>query len=291
MSDFKEAYKQKLLESYDFIVSFFKEYDLKWWGAYGTILGTVRHNGLIPWDDDIDLYMPRKDYEKLYSLREQLQKRGYEIKTSLNKEYCNSFIKICNQSTSVIATLDYLYDEGVFIDIFPLDIGDEQDFEKHYYRMWKLFRLYKFSCMSVSLSTIIRDMTHGRINHLGRSVVSMLIPKFVQDRVRKKIEEFGESQMNTTSGDYFISYFGRYKKKEMFPKNWFDETIEMEYEGRTMCIPACYDEYLTHMYGDYMKPPATIPESTHNQYYVNLIKKISIEEIKTRVKRGIIKEY
>ena len=97
--------------------------------------------------------------------------------------------------------------------------------------------------------------------------------------------------------DYFInddititSYFN-YDYNEILHAEWFDGYETSSFEGRTIRLPLNIDEYLRQLYGDYMTPPKEIPETTHSFYYANLLKKISIKEVKRSVKKGITKVF
>ncbi|KXB74135.1 hypothetical protein HMPREF1860_02125 [Prevotella amnii] len=112
--------QKKLLSLFKEFTLFCKKNNLTYYAAYGTAIGAVRHHGIIPWDDDVDVWMPRKDYEKLLKLKTTLLKTNYEIINIENKGYYLYFAKFCNRNTSIIER-EGEPNIGLYIDIFPLD--------------------------------------------------------------------------------------------------------------------------------------------------------------------------
>ena len=290
--EFKEAYKQKLLEVFDFTTQFLNDHNLQWWAAYGTGIGAVRHKGFIPWDDDIDLFMLRKDYDILLSLRDEIQTYGYDILDAHNGLNSMFFLKISDQHTTLVSEAEEPLDVGAFIDVFPLDYcdGDAVQFDKDYMEIKKWLGFYKYMYFKISLTDIIASIKK-KDGRTAQFIYSMIAPKFLKEFSKRKIEKIEKRISNHGKDSYLGSYFGAYRNKEIYKAEWFDGYKELSFEGRSIRLPLHYDEYLRHVYGDYMTPPAVIPESTHCQYYVNLKQKISLDEVKERVYRGITKEF
>ena len=112
-----------LLTLFKAFIAFCHEHHLTYYAAYGTALGAVRHQGMIPWDDDIDVWMPRKDYDKLLSLRSHLNGTNYEIIDIKDKGYYLYFAKFCDRNSTIIEREGEAL-MGLYLDIFPLDNYD-----------------------------------------------------------------------------------------------------------------------------------------------------------------------
>lgn len=289
--DFKEAYKAKLLEVYDFTVKFLDDHNLQWWAAYGTGIGAVRHQGIIPWDDDIDLHMLRQDYEKLISMREELRSYGYDFLSAHDGSYSLFFLKISDQRTTLIERKEEPLDIGVFVDIFPLDYvsNDTKDFVDNYNCLKKWQKLHEYTYLKVSLIDVIKAIKQ-RSGNANRFLYSILMPKFVQNFTRNKVVGLEKMVSSVEEGKYLVTYHDL-DMRRLFDSKWFEGYETLMFEGRTIRLPLHYDDYLKLIYGDYMTPPKDIPEFTHWKYYVNLKEKISVDEAKKRVKKGLFKEF
>ena len=284
--DTKNLYKNKLLETFDLLVDFLENNHINWFGAYGTGIGTIRHKGLIPWDDDFDLYVLRSDYEKLYSIRHSLKSSGLCLLCSRDGTHYNSFFKVVNENTTIMADPSLKQYDGIFIDIFPLDEGNEELFDRYYHKLQTYMSLYKLMCMSFNMKDIVRFIKDRKIHSLSVALLRICMPSYLKVFAHRRIADIDRCIKLSKGGNY-ISYYGRYKKKEILQKDWFQYFELYEYENRKMRLPKGITEYLNHMYGDFMKVPDTIPEYTHLQIYTNLSKKLSVNEVLEKVEDGI----
>ena len=116
----KQEYKKKLLNVFKATIKFLDENHLTWWANGGTALGAVRHNGMIPWDDDIDIFMPYDDYCRLQELSSKLETTSLEIYKPFDGDYYIPYIKIADKNSTVIELERFNFIGGVWIDVFPL---------------------------------------------------------------------------------------------------------------------------------------------------------------------------
>lgn len=231
-----------------------RDNDIQYWLAYGTLLGCIRHHGFIPWDDDIDVIIPRSDYEKLCNLDVWEEDTNLIfVQPGKTKEYYRLYARIDDPRTKIIhrQMIDYP-NAGVGIDIFPLD-GLGNDYKKAARRVKKIELLKMI--VSGSLYKDPSDVFRNEKNIIKRFVKFFIAhSKWKNDLFCRyavhlaKKNEFKDSEFigGVNGGVKGI------KKKELF-----NETIEASFEGYRFLILKEYDLFLKQTYGDYMKlPPA-----------------------------------
>lgn len=278
-------FKQILLETFENFILLCNKHNLKYYGAFGTVLGAVRHQGLIPWDDDIDVYMPRDDYEKLLSLRKHLD-NNYEIIDLSYNGYYQDFAKFVNKNTSLVESKEIPFVCGIYIDVFPLDEWDESytDFEKDNHQFNKAFTTYFKSIRNHSVTSLINAIKERDWKLSIKTLTNICFYKFQRESSLKRIN-YCLQKFRTIKGEYWCRYSTFPPESLIYPKDWFADGCEMRFENLVIVIPKEYDKYLQKKYGNYMElPPEDKRNSGHRQFYVNLKERLTFDEIVRRKK-------
>ncbi len=224
-----------------------RENGLTYCAAGGTLLGAVRHHGFIPWDDDIDVNMPRADYERLLQL--QYEDENYQI---LNYRYTDgyfhAFTKMIDKRTEIIEPLRSEKSMGVFIDIFPVDyVGDyEKEAPKNVAKAWKNSNFWQHLGSDIAYHKSLRPQ------YLAKLVFRGAVYPF-----RKRLlYHFDTMFAAIPKSDYCANLIlGTYGMRECFPSALWDDMIYLPFEDIEICSFRNYDAYLTALFGDYMTPP------------------------------------
>lgn len=275
------THKEILLDTFRAFCDFCDKHDLKYVAAYGTVLGAVRHKGLIPWDDDIDVYMSREDYNRFISLKNELYGSSYEIFDIEDVGYYCSFAKFCNAKTTILEHQDLPFVIGVFVDIFPLDCIDinKSNAEKQYRQFVSRHSHYTRSLRDISLSYCVGLLRTKRYRRFIGSIYTKVIFQWILSRKKMKNNFLRIQQtLSKDKGPNYIDYTAI--KCRILPNDLLTDTIDVVFEDLIIKIPKRYDEYLTILYGDWHQLPPEDKRVSHTQYYVNLEKRLTIEEIR-----------
>lgn len=287
--DKDKVFKRKLIETYLAFDKFCTENNILYFGVGGTAIGAVRHKGFIPWDDDIDVCMLRKDYDRFVSLKESCNKNEFAIIDYHDKGNPAVYAKFINMNTTLVE-FDYNpYSSGLFIDVFPLDnvASDVDDVKILKDKIMSDVALYQRSAFDLCFRDILRYIAKGHLNTVARVLANKIVYRHKYSEYVKLLEN-DENMLRGIEGENVLNYFTFYKlEREIFPKEWFSSAIEVPFENVKMKIPVGYHEYLTKLFGDYMTPPPVNQQvSHHSHYYCNLKEHISMKEIRHRLANG-----
>lgn len=245
-----------------------QKYGLTYYLAYGTLLGAVRHQGFIPWDDDADIIMPYEDYCRfLQGAQSELDPDFFVQNCSTDPNFYGAFTKVRSNGTTAMGynSEKYAIHHGVWVDIFPLaPVGSDREhaIKKKIVKYSNLLQMDNF--VRASRDDIEKEFGQKALKLLGiLFVLPMGLRKAMHQLALKSLflnkkAEYVAEVWNSLGAKYHTDYLG--------------SGTELEFEGESFTVPARYHEYLELKYGDYMTLPPEEKRKTHGLLIVDLEK-------------------
>lgn len=258
-----QEYHEKLIEELSFVDTLCNKLEIKYFLMFGSLIGAIRHKGFIPWDDDLDIMMPRKDYERFLEY--------------INHNDCSPYTIVNNDNGSAPYLISRLSDSryhlefkninahelGIFIDVYPMDGAGRYQISSKLYAVYAHFLMLCFCATlenpSQNHTGVLKRITKISFRLIQR--IPLFSAKRILDRLCHKITL--EKSNYCACMNWLIDY-----KHEILKKKLFDTIIRVPFEGIQINIPADYDEILISLYGDYMKLPPKKDRIGHHFYEI-----------------------
>ena len=250
----------KQLEMYQYFKKFCEKNSITFFFCGGCCIGTLRHGGFIPWDDDIDVFMPRSDYEKFYRLWNEKEsgERFELLRTTPERITGNLFMTLVDKSTTCVKPYQKELDipHGYPLDILPLDAcpdGFSRKLQKLNALFYSLFCAQQVPTNHGGLISLAAKILLGVFR--GKSIRAKLWQYFERQMTKYKLEDC-EKITELCSGPHYM-------QKE-YPKEAFASAVYKPFESIDSPIPVGYDAYLEMAFGDYMTLPPKEKQKPHH---------------------------
>lgn len=252
-----DEYKRIVLDLLKRIHQICEDNNIRYTIAFGTVLGAVRHQGFIPWDDDVDICLPREDYNKFVKAFSSEDGRYYILDSKTSKNYYNNFSRACDRIVIMsLSGIEDIENLGAYVDVFVLDkwpeaLSEREEYHRNlvmalkrvrYALPWKNYRTCTFRGK-------MKILFHFHERIINRVIVGLRKRKEEQDALLIKYANTKSKWRNYCSG------FANTKATWLLREEDLDRRILMKFEDTKVYVPAEYDRLLREQYGDYMTPP------------------------------------
>lgn len=248
---------------HDFCIS----HDITYSLAFGTLLGAVRHKGYIPWDDDIDIMMPRKDYEKFVKTFSSEHYRVYDYRQ--DEAYNLPAAKVADTRTLLVENIN-MESIGINIDVFPIDnmFDTKEECDRFLQSLIPAKRRFRMKVLRPS-----------KKNVWWKRIAIQLSKLLVITKSLKELAKGINSQICTLANNQSryvgipaLQDYAPFAMRSVFERNLIEKFVQAPFEDRQFMITAEYDQFLSNVYGDYMTPPPpekrTSPHTLNNIFWI-----------------------
>lgn len=261
--------QDKMLDILKHFISVCEENGLRYSACGGTCIGALRHQGFIPWDDDLDVFMPRPDYEKLWQIYDNSAEPKFKLcRTTPEQNYHHRVMQMVDVDTTFINKRSQNEDieHGVYIDIIPLDACPSSPFK----RISQIVNSVLFSVYN------IQNLPEFNGGKMMRAAVGLLLNLVKDPKKRVRIWQKAEKKMikcEWGSTEKIVELTTSFKALTYpYPSDWFSDWTRRErFEDVKIIVPSGVESYLNHFFGDYMKlPPIEDRHPRHNTVLIDL---------------------
>lgn len=257
------------LEILKIISDICEKQNLRYFLIYGTLIGAVRHSGFIPWDDDVDIMMPRPDYDRFLKYMEKHIEQFQYLKIfnhDTDPQYPYMITRISDGRYRIEMENEEDYGMGVFVDIYPFDgLGDTKEEALHF--GLKGDRLSSL-CYQATRKRCAVETTTSFFRKLIKFPVFVFAKLCGKERFQNRLEKLARVKEYDQSGYVGCIVWLSGGEKDIFKRKLFDDYIMLPFGKYQFRAPKSYDAILRHIYGDYMQLPPEEDRVGHHNYKV-----------------------